>query len=117
MLVHQLDIIPAAKLVEDRLYIGIIEVKKSVLPGHDLIDIDGSGGLCLPGIEGINGLLAGPAIQRIDDSPIERLFMTDSVETQPVELSPKIEMVSVAGLLGEAIRRIARRESISVLFS
>jgi hypothetical protein len=34
-----------------------------------------------------------------------------------VELSPKIEVVSVAGLLGEAIRRIARRESISVLFS
>jgi ribose-phosphate pyrophosphokinase len=64
-----------------------------------------------------HGLLAGPAIQRIDDSAIERLFMTDSVETQPVELSPKIELVSVAGLLGEAIRRIARRESISVLFS
>ena len=64
-----------------------------------------------------HGLLAGPAIQRIDDSPIEVLFMTDSVETQPVELSPKIETVSVAGLLGEAIRRIARRESISVLFS
>jgi ribose-phosphate pyrophosphokinase len=64
-----------------------------------------------------HGLLAGPAIERIDDSPIELLFMTDSVETQPVELSPKIELVSVAGLLGEAIRRIARRESISVLFS
>jgi ribose-phosphate pyrophosphokinase len=64
-----------------------------------------------------HGLLAGPAIGRIDDSPIERLFMTDSVETQPVELSPKIEVISVAGLLGEAIRRIARRESISVLFS
>ena len=43
--------------------------------------------------------------------------MTDSVETQPVELSPKIEVVSVAGLLGEAIRRIANRESVSVLFT
>ena len=43
--------------------------------------------------------------------------MTDSVETQPVALPPKIEVVSVAGLFGEAIRRIARRESISVLFS
>jgi ribose-phosphate pyrophosphokinase len=42
--------------------------------------------------------------------------MTDSVETQPDGLSPKVEVVSVAGLLGEAIRRIARRESISVLF-
>ena len=64
-----------------------------------------------------HGLLAGPAIDRIDDSPIETLFMTDSVETQPVELSPKVEVVSIAGLLGEAIRRIANRESVSVLFT
>jgi len=64
-----------------------------------------------------HGLLAGPAVERLDASPVEKLFMTDSVETQPVEFSDKIEVVSVAGLLGEAIRRIARRESISVLFS
>jgi ribose-phosphate pyrophosphokinase len=38
------------------------------------------------------------------------------VETQPVALSRKVEVVSVAGLFGEAIRRIARRESISLLF-
>jgi ribose-phosphate pyrophosphokinase len=63
-----------------------------------------------------HGLLAGPAIERLDASPIERLFMTDSVETQPLGLSTKVEIVSVAGLFGEAIRRIARRESISVLF-
>jgi ribose-phosphate pyrophosphokinase len=63
-----------------------------------------------------HGLLAGDAIERLEASPIERLFMTDSVETQPVPLSPKVEVVSVAGLFGEAIRRIAHRESISVLF-
>ena len=63
-----------------------------------------------------HGVLAGPACDRLDASPIERLFMTDSVETQPVVLSPKIEVVSVAGMFAEAIRRIANRESISVLF-
>jgi ribose-phosphate pyrophosphokinase len=63
-----------------------------------------------------HGLLTGRAIERLDDSPIERLFMTDSVETQPVAVSGRIEVVSVAGLLGEAIRRIAHRESVSVLF-
>ena len=63
-----------------------------------------------------HGLLAGDATERLEASPIERLFMTDSVETQPVPLSSKVEVVSVAGLFGEAIRRIARRESISVLF-
>ncbi len=64
-----------------------------------------------------HGLLAGPATERLDASPIERLFITDSVETQPDPLSSKVEVVSVAGLFGEAIRRIAHRESISVLFT
>jgi ribose-phosphate pyrophosphokinase len=63
-----------------------------------------------------HGLLAGPAAQRLEESPIERLFITDTVETQPIELPEKVEVVSVAGLFGEAIRRIANRESISVLF-
>ncbi|MPY92654.1 MAG: ribose-phosphate diphosphokinase [Acidimicrobiia bacterium] len=63
-----------------------------------------------------HGLLAGPAIERLDASHIERLFITDTVETQPVEFSPKVEVVSVASLFGEAIRRIASRESISILF-
>ena len=63
-----------------------------------------------------HGLLAGAANERLDRSPIERLFITDSVETQPSMLSSKVEVVSVAGLFGEAIRRIAHRESISVLF-
>lgn len=64
-----------------------------------------------------HGLLTETAVERLAGSPIETLFMTDSVETQPVELPPKVEVVSVAGLFGEAIRRIAHRESISVLFS
>jgi ribose-phosphate pyrophosphokinase len=64
-----------------------------------------------------HGLLTESAMARLDASPIERLFMTDSVETQPATLSAKVEVVSVAGLFGEAIRRIARRESVSVLFT
>jgi ribose-phosphate pyrophosphokinase len=64
-----------------------------------------------------HGLMAGNARETLDESPIRRLFMTDSVETQPGKLSDKIEVVSVAGLFGEAIRRIAERESISVLFN
>ncbi len=64
-----------------------------------------------------HGLLAGSAIERLQDSPIERLFMTDTVETQPVSLPAKVKVVSVAGLFGEAIRRIADRESISILFT
>jgi ribose-phosphate pyrophosphokinase len=64
-----------------------------------------------------HGLMAGRARETLDASPIRRLFITDSVETQPGELSDKIEIVSVSPLFGEAIRRIAQRESISVLFN
>ena len=39
------------------------------------------------------------------------------VENQPVELSPKVQVVSVAPLFAEAIRRIHQRESVSVLFA
>ena len=63
-----------------------------------------------------HGVFTGRSMERLDASPIERLFVTDTVETQPVALSPKVEVVSVAPLFAEAIRRIHRRESISVLF-
>jgi ribose-phosphate pyrophosphokinase len=55
-------------------------------------------------------------MERLDSSPIERLIVTDSIETQPVQLSEKVTLVSVAPLFAEAIGRIHRRESISVLF-
>jgi ribose-phosphate pyrophosphokinase len=54
---------------------------------------------------------------RLDASPIERLFVTDTVETQPEPLGPRVEVVSVAPLFAEAIRRIHGRESISSLFT
>ena len=55
-------------------------------------------------------------MEKIEASPISKLIVTVSVETQPVEFIDKIETVSIAPLFGEAIRRIHNRESISVLF-
>jgi len=63
-----------------------------------------------------HAVFAPGSMERLDDSPLVKLLVTDSVENQPVPFSPKIEMVSVAPLLGEAIRRIHHRESISVMF-
>jgi len=63
-----------------------------------------------------HGVLTGDAVERIDNSPIKRLFFTDTVENQPVQFSEKIEVVSVASLFGEAIKRIHNRESISEMF-
>jgi ribose-phosphate pyrophosphokinase len=63
-----------------------------------------------------HGVFTGKSMERLDDSPISRLYVTDTVENQPVKLSAKVETVSVAPLFAEAIGRIHRRESISVLF-
>jgi ribose-phosphate pyrophosphokinase len=64
-----------------------------------------------------HGVFSEGSMERLDRSPIRQLFVTDSIETQPVTLSPKVEIVSVAPLFGEAIRRIHHRESISGLFA
>jgi len=63
-----------------------------------------------------HGVFCGKAMPRLDASPIQQLLVTDTIETQPVEFSPKVEVVSVASLFAEAVRRIHQRESISVLF-
>src|SRR6266508_959299 len=63
-----------------------------------------------------HGVFAEGSMERLDASPIRRLITTDTIETQPVRLSPKVRVISVAPLFAEAIRRIHHRESISGLF-
>ncbi|HEY7215770.1 MAG TPA: ribose-phosphate pyrophosphokinase [Thermoanaerobaculia bacterium] len=66
---------------------------------------------------GVHGILSGPALQRIADSALETVLITN---TTPVDdkLSrlPKLRPLSVAPLLGEAIRRIHENSSVSSLF-
>ena len=64
-----------------------------------------------------HGVFATGSMEKLDASAIEALFVTDSIETQPVTLSPKVRVASVAPLLGEAIRRIHLHESISALYN
>lgn len=63
-----------------------------------------------------HGVFTGKAMHRLDMSPIETLWITDTVENQPVDFSPKVRVASVAPLFAEAISRIHGRESLSVLF-
>jgi ribose-phosphate pyrophosphokinase len=63
-----------------------------------------------------HGVFATGSMERLDASPIRKLFTTDTIETQPVTFSEKVRVVSAAPLLAEAIRRIHHRESISGLF-
>ena len=63
-----------------------------------------------------HGVFTDSTITALDDSPIELLIATNTVEPRIAETSPKVEVVSVGPLFGEAVRRIHQRESISVLF-
>ena len=63
-----------------------------------------------------HGILCGNAIQRIERSPVDGVVITDTVPLAPEKAVPKIEVLSVAPLLGEAIKRIHRNESVSRLF-
>ena len=60
---------------------------------------------------------ATPAARRVaEESDIELLISTDSVENPHVAASSKIRIVSVAPLFAEAVARISRKDSISELF-
>jgi ribose-phosphate pyrophosphokinase len=64
-----------------------------------------------------HGVLSGPAVERITKSPIEEVVITDSIAVTPaVAECPKIRVLTVAGLLAEAVRRIHSADSLSSLF-
>lgn len=64
-----------------------------------------------------HGVLSGPAIQRLDKcKDLEELLITDSIPLTKEKQIPRIRVLSVAKLLGEAIKRIHNEESVSSLF-
>lgn len=64
-----------------------------------------------------HGVLSGGAVARVSASPLEKLVMTDSIQaTEAVRVSQNIRQISIAPLLGEAVRRIAESKSVSSLF-
>lgn len=65
---------------------------------------------------GVHPVLSGPAIVRIEGSPLEEVIVTNSIPLGPEKRIAKIVVLSVANLLAEAIRRIHAEESVSTLF-
>ena len=63
-----------------------------------------------------HGVLAGDAVERLDKSPVEGVVVTDSIPLPDEKKTDKITQLSVAPLLGEAIKRIHHDESISGIF-
>jgi len=64
-----------------------------------------------------HGVLSDPAIDRIRDSSLQEVVITDTIPLVPSHRLSNIKVLSVAPLIGEAINRIHRGESVGALFS
>ena len=106
--------------------IGDVEGKVSVIL-DDMIDTAGTvcqaaDALLSKGAEVVNvcathPILSGPAITRIQESAIEEVVVTDTIPlSDEARACPKIRVLSVGDILGEAIKRIHFHDSISSLF-
>lgn len=114
---------PKANESEIMNLIGEVE-GKNVLIVDDLIDTAGTltnaaaalkerGALSIVAIC-THPILSGPAYQRIEDSPIDELLVTDTVQLR--QPSEKIKVLSIANIFAEAIQRIHTNDTISALF-
>ena len=64
-----------------------------------------------------HGVLSGGAVARVSASPLQELVMTDSIQaTEAVRVAQNIRQITIAPLLGEAMRRISDERSVSSLF-
>src|SRR5699024_4588202 len=114
---------PKANVAEVMNIVGDIE-NKNILIVDDLIDTAGTltnaaSALKKRGALNIvatctHPILSGPAYQRIEDSPIDQLIVTDTVPLR--KPSSKITVLSVAGIFAEAVQRIHTNDTISALF-
>jgi ribose-phosphate pyrophosphokinase len=64
----------------------------------------------------VHGVFSGPAIERLGESPLEEIVITDTLPQPPEKRLDKIHTLTVAPLLGEAINRIHTGQSVGALF-
>jgi ribose-phosphate pyrophosphokinase len=135
-LAKRLDDRPLAIVDKRREHAGVSEVMNIIgdVKGHDCLlfdDIVDSGGTLVNAAAALmdkgaksvsayvtHGVLSGNAVEKVSKADaLTRLVVTDSIQPKAeFASSSKIEVVSVAELLAEAIRRIANEESVSSLF-
>jgi len=66
---------------------------------------------------GVHAVLSGPAVDRLKAAPLEEIVVTNSIPLPPDKRLPHMTVLTVAPLLGEAIRRIHDEESVSTMFA
>lgn len=63
-----------------------------------------------------HALLSGPAVERLKNSPLQKIIVTDTVEIPQEKILNNMEIVTVANVFGEAISRVYEGRSVSALF-
>lgn len=117
---------PEPNTVEIMEIIGDVKGKVCVMI-DDLIDTggtiaEGASGLFARGAKEVHAccthaVLSGKAVERLTNSPLKTILITDTIPLPPHKQSPKIKVISVAPLLADAIKRIHQDNSVSELFS
>ncbi len=116
---------PRANVAEIMNVIGDVKDKTCILY-DDMIDTAGTIGKAAEALKergaksvlccATHGVLSGPAIERLRDSILDEVIISNSIRLGPEKQLDKITVLSVAELVGEAIRRIHNEESVSSLF-
>lgn len=116
---------PKANVAEIMNIVGDVEGKTCVII-DDMIDTAGTITLAAEALmeKGATAIyaccthpvLSGPAIERLEKSPIKKVIVTDSISLPEEKMIDKIETVTVSQLVGEAIKRIHENRSVSPLF-
>jgi ribose-phosphate pyrophosphokinase len=106
--------------------IGEVQGKSCILI-DDIVDsggtlVNAAEALLLNGAKDVtayitHGVLSGGAVSRITSSKLKNLVITDSIQpTEAVKIARNIRVISIGTLIGEAIGRTSREESVSSLF-
>jgi ribose-phosphate pyrophosphokinase len=116
---------PAPNVAEVVNVVGDVRGKTCLIP-DDMID---TGGTMVEAVTALmergakecyclatHALLSGPAVQRLSELPVKEITVTDTVYVPEEKRFAKLQVLSVATLLGRAIRYIHENESVSSLF-
>ena len=116
---------PLANVAEVMNIIGDVKGKRCILI-DDMIDTAGTITLAAQALmdagatevyaSATHAVLSGPAIERIEKSPIKKLVLTDSIQLPEEKRIDKLDQVSVGELIGDAIKRVHQNRSVSPLF-
>ncbi|MDD3419944.1 MAG: ribose-phosphate pyrophosphokinase [Candidatus Gastranaerophilales bacterium] len=91
----------------------LIDTAGTIVAGAELLKKEGATEIY---VCATHPIFSGPALQRLEDSPVDEVIVTNTIPLDPNILPSKITQLSIATLLGEAISRIHDDESVSSLF-